>query len=85
MIFIFDDRIEITSPGKLPNNLTVEKIKQGISIVRNPTLLSYASKLLPYRGIGTGIVRALKHYKDIDFENNIESERFKVTIKRVKQ
>ncbi len=25
-LFVFDDRIEIVSPGHLPNNLTVEKI-----------------------------------------------------------
>jgi ATP-dependent DNA helicase RecG len=30
-LFIFDDRIEIISPGHLPNNLTVEKIRSGIS------------------------------------------------------
>jgi ATP-dependent DNA helicase RecG len=30
-IFIFDDRIEIISPGSLPDNLTVEKIKNGNS------------------------------------------------------
>ncbi|MCK7480117.1 MAG: hypothetical protein M0C28_24715 [Candidatus Moduliflexus flocculans] len=29
-VFIFDDRIEIRSPGKLPNNLTVEQIRRGL-------------------------------------------------------
>jgi len=81
-LFIFDNRIEIISPGKLPNRLNVENIKHGISVVRNPIINSFASKLLPYRGIGSGIVRAIKHYKKIDFINDIGSERFKVVIHR---
>ena len=55
-IFIFDDRIEIISPGHLPDNLTVEKIRTGNSNIRNPILASFvAKKLLPYRGLGSGI------------------------------
>ncbi|MDR1685230.1 MAG: hypothetical protein LBR82_02110 [Desulfovibrio sp.] len=30
-VFVFDNRVEIISPGHLPNNLTVEKIKEGNS------------------------------------------------------
>lgn len=81
-LFIFDNRIEIVSPGKLPNSLSVENIKYGISVIRNPIITSFASKLLPYRGIGSGIVRALKHYNKIEFINDVESERFKVIILR---
>ena len=52
-LFIFDDRIEIVSPGHLPNNLTVAKIRTGNSNIRNPILVSYIAKgLLPYRGPG---------------------------------
>jgi predicted HTH transcriptional regulator len=81
-LFIFDDRIEIISPGKLPNSISVENIKLGISVIRNPIITSFASKLLPYRGIGSGIVRALKNYSNIDFVNDKNLERFKVTIHR---
>lgn len=81
-IFIFDERIEIISPGKLPNNLSIENIKHGISVIRNPIITSFCSKLLPYRGIGSGIVRAIKNYNKIDFINDKESERFKVIIYR---
>ena len=35
-IFIYSDRIEIVSPGKLPNSLTIDNIANGISIARNP-------------------------------------------------
>ena len=64
-LFIFDDRIEIISPGHLPNNLTVEKIRAGNSNIRNPILVSYAAKgLLPYHGLGSGIRRAVDFWPD---------------------
>lgn len=43
-LFILEDRIEIISPGALPNKLTIENIKNGISIIRNPILTSFATK-----------------------------------------
>lgn len=81
-IFLFRNRVEIISPGYLPNNLTIENIKSGISNIRNPILTSYATKILPYRGLGTGIRRALQKYPEIDFENDLDGNQFKVIIKR---
>lgn len=82
-IFIFDDRVEIISPGTLPNNLTIANIKAGNSNIRNPILISYAAKgLLPYHGIGSGILRALKAWPDIDFEDDRESSLFKAIVRR---
>lgn len=79
-IFIFDDRIEIISPGHLPNNLTIENIKNGISNIRNPILATFATKLLPYRGLGSGIRRAVKAYKNIDFFEDKDGNIFKAII-----
>ncbi len=62
--------------------MTIENIKRGNSNIRNPILASYATKIIPYRGLGSGIVRALKEYPDIDFENDRSGNQFKVTIKR---
>lgn len=81
-VFVFRDRVEIISPGHLPNNLTIENIKNGNSNIRNPILASYATRILPYRGLGTGIRRALQKYSEIDFENDLGGNLFKVTIKR---
>lgn len=67
-VFIFDDRIEIISPGSLPNHLSVEKVRAGNSILRNPILASFAAKgILPYRGLGTGIRRVLKEWPGVEF------------------
>lgn len=81
-VFIFDNRVEVLSPGKLPNSLTVEKIKNGISIARNPIINSLSQYVLPYSGLGTGISRALKYYPNIDFINDIDKEEFKCIINR---
>ena len=46
----------------LPNNLTVANIRNGNSNIRNPILTSFATTLLPYRGLGTGLVRTVRAY-----------------------
>ncbi|MBS9429269.1 RNA-binding domain-containing protein [Photorhabdus akhurstii] len=82
-VLVFADRIEIISPGHLPNNLTIENIKMGNSNIRNPILASFASKVLPYRGLGSGIKRAIKAYPDIELIDNREGNTFKAIISRV--
>lgn len=81
-ILVFADRVEIISPGHLPNNLTIENIKLGNSNVRNPILASFAPRVLPYRGLGSGILRALKAYPDIDFIDDRDGNTFKAIIRR---
>ncbi|MGE4520226.1 MAG: RNA-binding domain-containing protein [Desulfobacteraceae bacterium] len=81
-IFIFNNRVEIISPGHLPNNLTIENIKSGNSNIRNPVLASFATKILPYRGLGNGIRRALKAYSEIDFIDDRDNNLFKVIIRK---
>ena len=81
-VFIFEDRIEIISPGHLPNNLTLENIKTGNSNIRNPILASFATRILPYRGLGNGVRRALKEYPHIGFNDDREGNQFVVTIYR---
>jgi ATP-dependent DNA helicase RecG len=81
-IFLFKNRLEIRSPGKLPNSFTVEKMKSGISIHRNPILNSHVQYILPYSGLGSGIRRALNSYPDIEFINDTEKEEFTCIFKR---
>ena len=84
-IFVFDDRVEIISPGHLPNNLTIDKIKVGNSNSRNPILLSLAAQgLLPYRGLGSGIRRAVEECPNISFTDDHEGCLFKCSIPRLK-
>ncbi|MDR3056141.1 MAG: putative DNA binding domain-containing protein [Zoogloeaceae bacterium] len=82
-LFVFDNRIEIISPGHLPNNLTVDKIRAGNSNIRNPILVSYVAKgLLPYHGLGSGIKRALEKWADIEFSDDHDGCLFTVTVRR---
>lgn len=83
-IFIFENRIEIISPGDLPNHLTIDQIKKGKSNIRNTIIASFVSNgLLPYRGIGSGVKRAVHLWPKINFENDKEGFEFKVTVKRI--
>ncbi len=81
-VMLFDNRIELISPGALPNNLTVENIRNGVSNIRNPLITSFATKELPYRGIGTGIRRALAAVPDLELESDHERNLFTATIPR---
>jgi len=82
---IFDNRVEIISPGKLPNNLTIANIKLGTVVVRNNLLVSYCVRIMPYRGYGTGVKRAIKEQPNIKFTNDVDTEQFTVIIPRPEQ
>jgi ATP-dependent DNA helicase RecG len=82
-LFIFDHRIEMISPGHLPNHLTIENIRAGISNIRNPILASYVAKgVLPYRGLGSGIPRALRSWPEIDLTDDRDRSLFIATVHR---
>jgi len=82
-VMMFDNRVEIISPGKIPNSLTIENITHGQSISRNPVLCQNAQFLLPYKGMGSGIPRAIANYKHIELpKTNETEEQFKAIIHR---
>ena len=81
-ILVFRDRIEIISPGHLPNNLTIENIKAGNSNMRNPILASFAAKLLPYRGLGSGLLRSLRAWPQIELIDDRAGNLFKAIVAR---
>jgi ATP-dependent DNA helicase RecG len=81
-VLLFDNRIELISPGSLPNNLTVENIRNGVSNIRNPLIASFATKELPYRGIGTGILRAQAAIPDLDLVSDYDRNLFIAIIPR---
>ena len=81
-VMLFENRIELISPGALPNNLTVENIRNGVSVVRNPLIVSFATKELPYRGIGTGIRRAVAAVPALGLESDHDRNLFTARIPR---
>jgi ATP-dependent DNA helicase RecG len=82
-LLIFSDRIEIISPGHLPNHLDVNQIRFGLSNLRNPVLVSHAFYMLPYKGLGSGIPRATEAWPDIELIDDRRGNQFKTIIKRV--
>ena len=81
-IFIFDDRVEIHSPGTLPNGLSVDDIVVGTSMPRNMFLFTNAIHLLPYTGAGSVLLRALSEDMNVSFTNNDRTNEFVITINR---
>ena len=82
-VFLFPNRLEIISPGALPNNLNVDKVLAGSSIVRNQTLHGVAlaqKNTIPYRGLGTGIPRIKALEPQVEFIN--EHDTFTVRLPR---
>ncbi len=54
-VAIFDDMLEITSPGPLPENMPIEKIGSGRSEIRNRVLAPMFKDLRLIEAWGTGI------------------------------
>lgn len=40
MLCLFSDRLEVVSPGRLPNTVTVDKMTSGVRYTRNQTLMN---------------------------------------------
>lgn len=84
-ILIFNNRIEIINPGCLYGGLSVNDIKLGVSRQRNPLMADLAAKTMIYRGLGSGIVRAMREDSHIDFGDEESANQFKVTVWRTIQ
>jgi ATP-dependent DNA helicase RecG len=54
-VFLFEERLEVRSPGRLPNAVTIEKMKAGVSFALNPVLLKFMQNLRYIDKLGRGI------------------------------
>jgi len=59
-IFIFEDRIEIRTPGKLPNSVSIENMKTSIHVLRNPIIYNLLNKMGMVTDVGSGVPRMIK-------------------------
>jgi len=57
-VWVFDDRVEISSPGRLPNTISVEKMKGGAKYHRNPILAQFFAYAGIVEMLGQGILMA---------------------------
>jgi ATP-dependent DNA helicase RecG len=59
-IFIFDDRLEIYSPGRLPNSVTLDNIRTHFSRARNEIIARVLLNLGYINMLGSGIPRMIR-------------------------
>jgi len=59
-IFMFSDRIEFISPGRLPNTVTIEKLKAGVSYAINPVIVKFMENMRFIDKIGRGLPMVYK-------------------------
>ncbi len=83
---IFDDRVEITSPGGLPGNLDVDLIKEGRSEIRNRVIARFFKEIGYIEQWGTGIRRIIDTCKEMGLKEPVfidDARFFKVIIYKV--
>jgi ATP-dependent DNA helicase RecG len=59
-LFIFDDRLEVHTPGRPPNTVDEEAMRAGVHIVRNPRIYSRLSDAGMVTRAGTGVRRIIR-------------------------
>ncbi|MBF0453158.1 MAG: putative DNA binding domain-containing protein [Candidatus Magnetomorum sp.] len=72
---MFPDRIEIITPGRLANTVTVEKMKAGISVPRNPILIKFMQNFRYADQLGRGIPMIMKALEEMPGFNIILEEK----------
>lgn len=63
-VAIFDDRLEVTSPGMLLNNVSIKKMMEGYSKPRNPAIANAFAYMKIIEKWGTGIPRIFRECRD---------------------
>lgn len=84
MLAIYDDRLEIQSPGKLPNTVTPEGMKAGMRYARNQTLVNVMRdyRYVDFRGMGVKdkIIPGMRDHNGTEPELIAEESRFTVRL-----
>ena len=62
-VAVYDNRLEITSPGKLPMGQTIERMKEGYSKIRNEALAHAFAYMNLIEHWGSGIPRIIDKVK----------------------
>ncbi|MGM9569840.1 MAG: RNA-binding domain-containing protein [Phascolarctobacterium sp.] len=63
-VAVFDNRLEITSPGKLPLGQTIKKMREGYSKIRNEALAMAFNYMHLIERWGTGMLRIAKMIRE---------------------
>lgn len=77
-IALYDDRLEVTSPGMLLNGISIQKMKEGYTKLRNPAIAEACAYMKIIEKWGSEIPRLFQECKEyglpepelIDFEGD---------------
>lgn len=86
-VAIFDDRLEVTSPGMLLNNVSIKKMMEGYSKPRNPAIVNAFAYMKIIEKWGTGIPRIFRECREyglpdpelIDFDGDFRVNMYRNT------
>jgi ATP-dependent DNA helicase RecG len=83
---VYDDRLEVTSPGRLPNGITPERMRLGTRAARNQLLKDVMRDYgyLEHLGMGVPrkIIRGMREHNNTEPDLVEEDERFLVRLWR---
>ena len=81
-ILLFHDRLEFISPGRLPNTVTVEKLRSGVSYAVNPVIVKFMENLRYIDKLGRGLPMVYREAHKLGREAVFEEfgEEFRVTL-----
>lgn len=82
-LLVFDDRVEIINPGCVAGGHSIEEIMLGNSFARNPLIANFCAKMMPYRGLGSGIPRVLAENCKIEFYDDKAGNQFTASVSRI--
>jgi ATP-dependent DNA helicase RecG len=81
---IYEDRLEVVSPGRLPNGITPERMRNGTRAARNQLLKDVMRDYGYLESVGMGvrlkIVRGMREHNGTEPDLIEESERFTVRL-----
>jgi len=83
-IALYADRLEIVSPGALPNTVTIEKMKAGVRVPRNPIIMRIMQDCGYVEAMGMGVrqmIRRMKEYNDTEPEFIATEDRLIVCLR----
>lgn len=73
-VCVYDDRVEITSPGMLYGDLTIDMIKRGRTRIRNAAIAEAFGRMYVIEGWGTGIRRMIDACKEYGVQEPVFTE-----------
>lgn len=71
-LFLFDDRLECHSPGRLPNTITLDKLRVGVSYASNPVIVKFMDNLRYIDRLGRGFPLLYREAKRLGGELQVD-------------